>query len=114
MSAVDPQQETIKGGDPTVVINNESPEPLDALGPLLVSVVKESKEGYKTTEFWLTAVLVLLTVLDVIPLPESYEAYVAGALGVAYTLSRGLAKKGVPVVEPSPAAIAPAALEEEL
>jgi hypothetical protein len=73
---------------------------IDAL-PLLI---KEAGEGYKTTEFWLTVVISLLTLLNVVPLPDKYEGIVVAALGAAYAISRGLAKKGVPVVESPPQA----------
>lgn len=62
-------------------------------------VVKETKEGYKTTEFWLTVVTSVLVVLNGIPLPEKYEGIVVAALAALYTLSRGTAKQGIPVVE---------------
>jgi hypothetical protein len=64
------------------------------------AVVKEAKAGYKTTEFWLTTVLAVLTLLGTFPLPGKFEAVVAGALTAAYTVSRGLAKAGVANVEP--------------
>lgn len=67
-------------------------------------VVKESKTGLKTTEFWLTIVTSVLVVLNGIPLPEKYEGFVVTALGIAYAISRGLAKKGVPNIEVSPPA----------
>ena len=72
----------------------------DELGPALDVVIKESKAGYKTTEFWVAVAVSLLTVLDGIPLPEQYEGVVVSAIAVAYALSRGLAKQGVPSVEP--------------
>lgn len=75
----------------------------EQLGPAITTIVSESKKGYKTTEFWVAIVVSLLTVLDGIPLPEKFEGALVGALGVAYAISRGLAKQGVPVVEPAPA-----------
>lgn len=60
------------------------------------AVIQETKAGYKTTEFWITVGASLLTVLNAVPLPEKYEGVVVAALGVAYVLSRGIAKKGVP------------------
>lgn len=62
-------------------------------------VIKESRDGWKTTEFWLAIVTGILVQIDAIPLPDKYEGWVATALVVAYALSRGLAKQGVPVVE---------------
>ena len=62
-------------------------------------LVKESKEGYKTTEFWTMVVGSVLVNLNAIPLPEKYEGFVTAALMGFYALSRGLAKAGVPKVE---------------
>lgn len=67
----------------------------------LPGAIKETKEGHKTTEFWLTLVGSVLVLLNGIPAPESKEAYIIGALLAVYTASRGLAKKGVPYVEPA-------------
>lgn len=67
-------------------------------------VVKEAKAGYKTTEFWLTTVLAILTLLGTFPLPPKFEAVVAGALAAAYSISRGLAKAGVANVQPDQSA----------
>lgn len=97
-----PTNPTVDGGDPTVVINNSGPD-VDGLQDVLEhlpEVIKESKAGYKTTEFWLTIATSLLVVVDGIPMPDRYEGFVATALVVAYALSRGLAKKGIPSVEP--------------
>lgn len=92
--------------DTPVVVNqyaDTSTNSTEALLEVLPYVVEETKKGYKTSEFWVAIVLTALTVLDGIPLPEKYEGVVAGAIGVAYTLSRGLAKKGVPNVVQAPA-----------
>lgn len=62
-------------------------------------LVKESKEGYKTTEFWTMVVGSVLVNLNAIPLPEKYEGFVTAGLMGLYALSRGLAKAGVPKVE---------------
>ncbi len=72
----------------------------DVIGTL-PDIVKESKLGYKTTEFWLTLCTSVLVLLDGIPLPEKWEGIVAGALVALYALSRGIAKSGNPVVEPA-------------
>lgn len=63
-------------------------------------IIKESKAGYRTTEFWLTILASLLVLFDGIPLPEKYEGAVSAALVAVYALSRGLAKQGVPDIEP--------------
>lgn len=62
-------------------------------------VIRETKAGVKTTEFWLAVAASLLTVIDGVPLPEKMEGLVVGAIGVAYILSRGIAKRGVPQVD---------------
>jgi hypothetical protein len=82
-----------------VTINrDQAQDVLEAL-PMIVS---ETRKGWKTTEFWVTVAGVLLVVVDGIPLPEKLEGLVAGAIGFAYIISRGIAKKGVPAVEPTP------------
>lgn len=89
---------TTTEGDATAITNvfNQAPE-----------IFKESKAGYRTTEFWVTIAISLLTVLNGIPLPDKYEGFVVAALGAVYALSRGIAKHGQPSIEPDPAAIAP-------
>lgn len=70
-------------------------------------LIKESKAGYKTTEFWLTIVTLVLLNVNLIPLPDSWQGIASAALVVVYAVSRGLAKKGVPDAElpkPTPAA----------
>ena len=82
---------------------NQPTEPFDVQGALdvLPEVIRETKAGYKTTEFWMTIATVLCSLLA--GLPEKYGALVTvGAIG-SYSLSRGLAKKGVPHIE-TPAA----------
>lgn len=69
---------------------------VDEVLALLPLLFKEAKEGYKTTEFWLTIAVVVLTWVDAIPLPDKYEGAVAFLAAAAYAISRGLAKKGVP------------------
>lgn len=98
---VDQSPADVTGADTVVVNQNAFPQEtaIEDFAELVPQIIKESKEGYKTTEFWLMVVISILTVVDGIPLPEKYEAAVVAALGVAYALSRGLAKKGVPVVE---------------
>ncbi len=97
-----PAEPVATGADTVVVNQNVAPQQagaFDDLVEVLPGLIKESKAGYKTTEFWLMIVISVLTVVDAIPLPEQYEAILVTALGVAYALSRGLAKKGVAVVE---------------
>lgn len=71
----------------------------DALGEAVATVVKESRGGARTTEFWLAIATSLLVVLNGIPMPEQYEGYVVAGLAAVYAISRGLAKKGVPHIE---------------
>lgn len=82
-----------------VVVQQQNFDAVEGVLQSIPEIVKESKEGYKTTEFWLAVAVSLLTLVDVIPLPGKYEALVPTVLAAAYALSRGLAKKGVPVVE---------------
>lgn len=63
-------------------------------------VVKESKAGYKTTEFWLTAITSVLVALSALPVPHNAQGYVVGAIVALYALARGLAKLGTPSVQP--------------
>jgi hypothetical protein len=83
------------------VVVNQTNFDTQELGPALNTLVTESKKGYKTTEFWVTVAVALLTLLNGIPLPEKYEGAVIAGLAGVYALSRGFAKQGVPVVEPS-------------
>lgn len=83
----------------------------------MAPVVKETKAGYKTTEFWIAIVGIVLAQLSVLHLPGKYgETITTAALAVGYLLSRGFAKAGVPNVEPSAVAVAPtaAAIEQEV
>lgn len=65
------------------------------------AVVRETKSGYKTTEFWLTIAGLLALNLNgaVMTLPDKYQAAGSVVLGCMYVISRGFAKKGVPHVE---------------
>lgn len=64
----------------------------------LPEVVKESKKGYKTTEFWATVIASVLVLVGPIPVPESKEGGVVALLIGAYTVARGVAKAGSPNV----------------
>lgn len=67
----------------------------------LPTAIKETKAGYKTTEFWLTvAGLVALNLNGVIlTLPDKYQALGSAVLAGLYAISRGQAKSGVPTIE---------------
>ncbi len=77
----------------------DTPEEYEELADLAPVVVRESKEGYKTTEFWVSVVTSLAVVFNGVPLPESKEGYVVAFIAGLYAVARGLAKKGVPAVE---------------
>ena len=56
------------------------------------------QKGYKTTEFWLTTITTLLTLVNQggfigVPLPVEALAGVIGSV-MAYNVSRGIAKVG--------------------
>jgi hypothetical protein len=75
----------------------------------LAPVVSETKAGYKTTEFWVALLGIVLAQIGVLHLPGKYgDTITTVALAAGYVLSRGFAKGGVPNVTPSAAAIAPA------
>lgn len=57
-------------------------------------VTKESKAGWKTTEFYVALGSILLIVLDVIPLADKAEGKYAAIISVGYIVARGLAKLG--------------------
>lgn len=59
----------------------------------------ETKPGILTTEFWLTALLLILNNVEALPIPDKYSGWMNVFLPVAYLLSRGLAKQGVPNLE---------------
>ncbi len=83
--------------------SNLTPGEIDQIEDLfseLPVIFKESKAGYKTTEFWLTVLTVILLNVNLIPLPDSWQGIASAALVVVYAISRGLAKKGVPDAEP--------------
>lgn len=102
--------------DPAPVQTNEvidyghlTPEQIQQIEDLFAEIpvlVKESKVGYKTTEFWLTLLTAILLNVNLIPLPDSWQGIATAALVVVYAISRGLAKKGIPdssvaVVQPT-------------
>lgn len=62
------------------------------------AVVKETKSGYKTTEFWASAAIAVLDVVSQIP---TKDKLVATLIVVGYSIARGLAKAGVPNIDNS-------------
>jgi hypothetical protein len=56
-----------------------------------------SHPGYKTTEFWVTTVLIALTQLDALHVGgDKGKGILTALLAIGYALSRGLAKNGAP------------------
>lgn len=97
MAAVDPAAPVVH--NTTIDYGHLTPEQVQQIEDLFAEVpvlVKESKVGYKTTEFWLTVVTAILLNVNLIPLPDSWQGIATAALVVVYAISRGLAKKGVP------------------
>lgn len=93
--------------DPPVVVNqtvNNAPDTdaAEALIELAPQLIEETKKGYRTTEFWLTILgLVVVNVNGlVLTLPDKYQAIATGILAGLYALSRGQAKKGIPAIVP--------------
>lgn len=67
------------------------------LAPLVPQVIEETKAGYKTTEFWLVLAYEAVTLSGAVHIPGTLGKAIATAAGiVAYVLSRGIAKAGVP------------------
>jgi hypothetical protein len=58
-------------------------------------VIADVKAGYKTTEFWIAGIGILLTQLGALHLPGKYgDTITTAALALSYILSRGFAKAG--------------------
>lgn len=74
------------------------------LEPAINAIITESKAGYKTTEFWVGVVVSLLTLLGTAPVPDKAKGIILGVIAAAYAISRGIAKQGIPAVEPTPPA----------
>lgn len=68
--------------------------------PEIAVAVRETKAGYKTTEFWLTVVGLIGTAVGAVPTPHDAKGYVLAALVAVYVVARGLAKNGVANVTP--------------
>lgn len=63
------------------------------------ALVKETKSGYKTTEFWLTIAGAVLAEVGALPgIGGSAKTFVAAGLAAVYSLSRGIAKNGIPFI----------------
>lgn len=61
-----------------------------------MKILKESKPGYLTTEFWLIVIAEVLTQTGAIPIPDKYKWISATLAVIGYAISRGLAKLNVP------------------
>jgi hypothetical protein len=68
------------------------------LAPLVPAVIQETKAGYKTTEFWLLIAYEILQQTEaLVTLHGGWQKAAATVTPLlAYILSRGIAKKGVP------------------
>jgi hypothetical protein len=89
----------------SVVINQTfNDEAVSDLIADIPSVIRETKAGYKTTEFWVTVVTALAAMLEVAPVPDGTGGIAGVALAAVYALSRGIAKKGIPHIEQTPEA----------
>lgn len=62
----------------------------------MATITKESKPGYLTTEFWLVVVANVLSQAGALEISDKYKSIVLFVTLVGYTISRGLAKQGVP------------------
>lgn len=87
---------------------------LQPVADALPEIVKETKAGWRTTEFWLALVSSVGIALGAVPTPHDTQGYALAVIVALYAIARGLAKKGIPVVEPSPVAVAPAATEADV
>lgn len=93
--------EDLAKGTPTQEEIDAGVRDLEELERVVPAVVKETKAGYKTTEFWLTLAGLAAVNLNgvVLTLPDKYQAIASAVLAGLYALSRGQAKKGIPSVE---------------
>jgi hypothetical protein len=61
------------------------------------------KPGYRTTEFVVVVLMLILNNVSALPIPGKYQGILDAFLPVGYALARGLAKVGnVPVPAPAP------------
>lgn len=62
----------------------------------------ETKPFFKTSEFWMVVVMHLFAMVSQLAgmMPPKYGMPVQAALTMAYTMSRGIAKAGVPPQTP--------------
>lgn len=59
-------------------------------------LISEAKAGWKTTEFWITVVMLILNNVSALPIPDKYQGLINVVMPAIYALSRGLAKHGIP------------------
>jgi hypothetical protein len=80
----------------------QDPDRIDpvTLEPAINAIITETKTGYKTTEFWVTVIVSLFAVVDPASLPDWAQGGLLAVAAGAYAISRGLAKQGIPNVEP--------------
>ena len=54
------------------------------------------KPGWRTSEFWLSLLSIVLINVELIPIPDEWKWAATIAVAVGYQISRGLAKTGEP------------------
>lgn len=94
-AAVPGIDERAAGKDPALVAAIQDAEKGNIAGVLseIPAATKEVKAGYKTTEFWMTLLAVILTQVGALRVPGKYgDTIQTTALIGAYALSRGIAK----------------------
>lgn len=98
-----PSPEDYEGTPPDsgAVVPNQTGGAIGDLIEHIPEVIKETKSGFRTTEFWVSILAAVLVVVDGIPLPEKYEGIVTALIAAAYAISRGIAKQGIPYIEPA-------------
>lgn len=62
----------------------------------------ETKPFYLTSEFWITIATIVTTLAGALPVGGRTATILATVAAAAYTISRGLAKAGVPAVVVAP------------
>lgn len=70
---------------------------VEDIGP----VIRETKSGWRTSEFWLTVATLAAVNLSgvILTLPDKYQAIASAVVAGLYAISRGQAKQNIPHVE---------------
>lgn len=108
--AVDAADKAVEDHSVTNIVNaGEAGKTLEAdLAPLIAPALKETKAGWKTTEFWLSVASSILIALGTIPTPHDGKGFAVAGIVALYAIARGLSKAGVPTVDADAVAAAPA------